>query len=154
MSNSYNKVFDIRWSDIDANRHVTSVTYSKLCIETRLALLREHGFSQDELAKMHIGPAIVHEELFYLREVKPDDKITVELQIKGITADKRFFKFGHSMLNGEKEMAVYNICTFCWIDLKERKLCVAPQKLLGILENLPKSHDFKILTKEDLPRFH
>lgn len=153
MSNSYNKSFDVRWSDVDANRHVTSVTYSKLCIEIRLAFLREHGFSQDKLAELYIGPAIVHEELFYLREVKPDEQIHVEMQLRGVTADKRFLKFGHGLLNGQKELAVYNICTFCWIDLKTRKLCVAPQELLSILESLPKSPDYKILTKEDLPRF-
>ncbi len=153
MSDSYNKTFDIRWSDVDANRHVTSVTYSKLCIETRLAFLREHGYTQDKLAELYIGPAIVHEELFYLNEVSPDDKLIVKLQLKGITADKRFFKFGHSMLNGQNELAVYNACTFCWIDLRIRKLCLAPQDLLSILGNLPKSPDFKILTKADLPRF-
>lgn len=37
-----------------------------------------------------------------------------------------------------------------WIDLKTRKMIGLPEKLMPMLENAPKTPDYKILTKEDM----
>ncbi len=150
---SYTKSFEIRWTDIDANRHVTSVAYAIYVVETRLAYMTEHGFNQQKLQELDIGPVVLHEEYFYLKEVNPDDKIKVSLELKGMTQDKRFYKFLQTVENSKNEKCVSCLCTFCWLDLKTRKVCIPPADLLSLFERLPPTHDYKVLTKEDMPRF-
>lgn len=150
---SYNKTFNIRWTDIDANRHVTSTAYAIYVVETRLAYMAEHGFNQHKIKELDIGPVVLHEEYFYLKEINPDEKINVTLELKGMTQDKRFYKFLQKVQNSEGENCVYTLCTFCWLDLKLRKVCLPPADLLALFENLPKTEDFRVLTKEDMPRY-
>lgn len=42
----YIKEFKIRWSDLDANRHVANSSFPDFLTETRMTYLRENGFTQ------------------------------------------------------------------------------------------------------------
>ena len=149
----YTKTFNIRWTDIDANRHVTSTAYAIYVVETRLAYMSEHGFNQSRINSFDIGPVVLHEEFFYLKEILPDEKVTVTLELKGMTQDKRFYKFLQKVQNPKGENCATCLCTFCWLDLKTRKVCIPPKELLSIFENLPKTKDYRTLSKEDMPRY-
>ena len=38
----YLKEFEIRWADLDANRHVANSSFVDMLSETRMSFLREH----------------------------------------------------------------------------------------------------------------
>ena len=54
----YYKEFDIRWSDLDANRHLANSAYINFMSHTRMGFLMENGYGQQELVKHHLGPVV------------------------------------------------------------------------------------------------
>ena len=47
----YTKSFDIRWSDLDANRHLANASYLNFMCHTRMGFLMECGFNQESMAQ-------------------------------------------------------------------------------------------------------
>ena len=145
----YQKQFEIRWSDIDANRHLANSAYINFMSHTRMAFLIENGFGQDEMVKHNLGPVVFHEHIHYFKEVFPGKPITVTLQLTGISEDGMYFGFRHDFYDAQGKNFARCKMMGAWIDLKERALRGLPGELLKSMEGLEKTHDFKILTKED-----
>lgn len=148
--NIYIKKFEIRWADIDANRHLANSAYMQYASHTRLSFLADQGFGQEEFNKYNVGPAALVEQFYYFREVSLKDTIFVRLEIVGLSEDGSFFQFRQRMYNQYgKNIA---LCTVkgAWIDLQTRKISPPPSALTNCLINYPKSKDFKYINKEDL----
>ena len=52
------KEFEIRWNDLDANRHLANITYLSYASETRMAFLNHIGLSHKDLQQRAIGPIV------------------------------------------------------------------------------------------------
>ena len=63
------KEFEIRWNDLDANRHLANITYLSYASETRMAYLNHIGLTHKDLHKKAIGPIVFNEQLFYFKEL-------------------------------------------------------------------------------------
>lgn len=151
---SYTKAFDVRWSDLDANRHLANSAYQNMMSHTRMAFLMEKGFTQNELLKQNLGPVVFYEHIYYFKELRPEDKIEVTLKLKGLSEDGMFFAFEHDFFNTKGENCARCDMMGAWIDLHSRKLKSLPQHLLKPLGNLTKTEDFKILTQEDTRKYN
>jgi acyl-CoA thioester hydrolase len=149
----YSQSFEIRWSDLDANRHLANSSYQNFMSHTRMAFLVENGFSQQELVKYNIGPIVFYEHIFYFKEIKPEDKVKVSLELKGLSENGMFFQFEHNVYNQKGANCARCDMMGSWIDLKSRQLTVLPEHLLYPLEHLTKTEDYKVLTKEDTRKF-
>ena len=149
----YTKQFEIRWSDLDANRHLANSAYINFMSHTRMAYLIDHGFGQKEMSKYNIGPVIFFEHVYYFREALQGDPITVSFQVGGISDDRTLFKFVHNFYDINGKNLAHSEMLGCWMDLKERKMASFPEELNHILENAPKTNDYKTLTKEDTRAF-
>ena len=103
----YLKSFEVRWNDLDANRHLANSAYISFMSHTRMAYLYEHGFSQRTLAKRNINPVIFYEHVYYLSEVLPGTPVRVSLEIKGISKDGMFFEFHHNFYDGALDESGY-----------------------------------------------
>ena len=149
----YSKKFEIRWSDIDANRHLANTAYINFMSHTRMAFLMENGFGQQEMAKNNLGPVVFYEHVYYFKEVFPGKPVTVTLQLKGLSKDGMYFEFVHDFY--DYKGGNFASCEMMggWIDLKERKLTGLPSELFENLEKLEHTSDFKVLTKEDTRKF-
>ena len=149
----FTKQFDIRWSDLDANRHLANSAYINFMSHTRMAYLIKNGFGQKEMAKYNIGPVIFYEHIYYFKEVLQGKPITVSFELGGVSEDGSFFKFIHNFYDEQGKNLAHCEMMGCWMDLKERKITTFPQDLNQVLENAPKAKDYKILTKEDTRAF-
>jgi acyl-CoA thioester hydrolase len=149
----YSQLFEIRWSDLDANRHLANSSYQNFMSHTRMAFLVKNGFSQQELVKHNIGPIVFYEHIFYFKEIKPEDKVRVSLELKGLSEDGMFFQFEHNLYNQKGENCARCDMMGSWIDLKSRQLTALPEHLLYPLEHLTKTEDYNVLTKEDTRKF-
>ena len=149
----YTKEFEIRWSDVDANRHLRNSAYIDYMSHTRMSFFLERGFGQVQLAKMNLGPVALHEHMYYFKEVFPGKPIRVSLQLKGISENGMFFEFLHNFYDAEGKNLARCEMLGAWMDLKERKLTGLPEELYHYLETLDKTDDFKILTKGDTRKF-
>ena len=149
MSN-FIRQFDIRWSDLDPNRHVANTSYAEFMNETRMSFLTSHGLGQEFLEKHSFGPVIFSEEFHYIKEIMPGEKVFVDVELLGTTEDYRFMKFAHCLYNHKGILSVYSEVFFGWFDLKTRKLRVPPEEVITVTNGLAKAEGFKVFTKEEL----
>ncbi len=149
----YIKEFEVRWNDLDANRHLANSSYLNYMSHTRLSYMLEKGFGQKNMVKHNIGPVVFYEHMFYFKELFPGKPVQVSLELKGISEGGMYFEFQHNFYNSKGiNMARCNMMGG-WIDLNTRKLIDLPETLLTALNELHKTEDFKILTKEDTRKF-
>lgn len=145
----YIQSFDLRWNDLDANRHLANTAYLEFATETRIRFLREQGATHELFMREQLGPVVFSETIHYLREVKPDGRIHVDAELKGTSEDGMFFQMQHFVYDEAGEMCAFIEVKGGWFCLKTRKLRVPPKVVATAVENIPKSADFKALTKED-----
>jgi acyl-CoA thioester hydrolase len=149
----YLKPFEVRWSDIDANRHLANSAYINFMSHTRMAYFYEKGFSQEVLSAHNIGPVIFYEHVYYLREVLPGSKVRVSLEIKGMSEDGMFFEFHHNFYDPQGKHLSHCEMMGGWINLSTRKLTALDAELLRKFEKSDKAEDFRVLTREDTRRY-
>ena len=145
----YIKEFEVRWNDLDANRHLANSSYLNYMSHTRLSFMMEKGFNQANMVKHTIGPVIFDEHIFYFKEIFPGEPIRVSLELKGISKGGMYVEFQHNFYNNEGENMARCDMMGGWIDLKTRKLRDIPETLFKALSNLDKTEGFRTLTKED-----
>jgi acyl-CoA thioester hydrolase len=149
----YLKEFEVRWNDIDANRHLANSAYINYMSHTRLSFMLENGFGQNDMVRHNIGPVVFYEHMFYFKEVFPGKPIRVSLQLKGISEDGMFFSFLHNFYDHKGKNIARCEMMAGWIDLTERKLRGIPNDLFDNLNKLSKTDDFYTITKEDTRRY-
>lgn len=149
----YIKNFEIRWSDVDANRHLANSAYVNFMSHTRVAFFEDHNFSLSNLAKFDVSPVIFYEHIYYFKEAFLGTPIRVSLEVTGLSADGMFFKMEHNFYNDKGENLANCELLGAWINLKTRSLTALPEHLISEMETFPKSKDFKIMTKEDTRKF-
>ena len=145
----YTKQFEIRWSDVDANRHLANSAYTNFMSHTRMGFLTEKGLTMDALVKHNSGVVVFYEHMYYFKEAFLGQPITVSLEVSGLSTDGMFFKFDHNFYNKKGKNIAHCEMLGAWIHLKTRKLMSLNDELLQIVNSFPKSKSFKILTKED-----
>ena len=145
----YTKAFEIRWSDIDANKHLANSAYINFMSHTRTTFLKAHGFSIMSLSKAGLGPVVFYEHISYFKESFLGETITVGLEVSGLSEKGTFFRFKHNFYNAKGENLAFCEIFGAWMDLNTRKLAELPKDLLQLADRFPKSTDFKLLTKED-----
>jgi acyl-CoA thioester hydrolase len=145
----FTKTFEIRWSDIDANKHLANSAYTNFMSHTRMAFLIAHGFHMKTLAKYSLGPVVFYEHIYYFKEVFIGQIIKVSLEVSGLSEDGMFFKFDHNFYNEKGENIAHCEMLGAWMDLKLRKLAVLPNELVKYADAFSKTKDFRILSKED-----
>jgi len=148
----YIKEFEIRWSDIDANRHLANSAYINFMSHTRMGFLIESGIGQGEMAKHNIGPVVFYEHMYYFKEVFAGKPVQVSLELKGVSEDGMYFEFLHNFYDSNGKNFASCEMLGAWIDLKERKLTGLPDDLYENFSKLSRTDDFQFLTKEHTRR--
>lgn len=145
----YLKEFEIRWNDLDANRHLANKAYIEFAAHTRMSFLMAHGFDQKSLAKYQIGPVVFYEHIYYFKEVFPGKPVKVSLELSGLSENGTFFEFKHNYYDQNGQNFAHCEMMGAWIDLTSRKLIPLPEELMHYFDKVNKAEDFKWLSKED-----
>ncbi len=149
----YMKSFEIRWSDLDANRHLANSAYINFMSHTRMAYLTEQGFSQKAMQQEQIGPVVFYEHMYYFREILAGPPIRVSLEVKGMSEDGMFFEFHHNFYDAKGRHMAHCEMMGAWIDLKTRKLTSLTNDLLSRFSAMEKAEEFRVLTREDTRKY-
>lgn len=149
----YLKDFEIRWNDIDANRHLANKAYIEFAAHTRMSFLTEKGFDQRILGKFNIGPVVFYEHIYYFKEVFYGRPVRVSLEISGLSKDGKFFEFRHKYYDYKGRNFAQCEMMGAWMDLNTRKLIALPDEIHQLLDAVERPEDFKVLTKEDTRKF-
>ncbi|MDG3583156.1 MULTISPECIES: acyl-CoA thioesterase [Galbibacter] len=148
----YTKEFEIRWNDLDANRHLANKAYIEFAAHTRMSFLIENGFDQRLLGKLNIGPVVFYEHIYYFKEVFSGKPLTVSLELKGMSEDGMFFEFHHNYYDYKGRNVAHCEIMGAWIDLEARKLIGLPEEVSHLFDKVERAKDFRVLTKEDTRR--
>ena len=145
----YIKEFEVRWNDLDANRHLANSAYINFMSHTRMAFLMEMGFDQKSLARLQIGPVVFFEHVYYFREVHAGQSVRVSLEVVGMSEDGMYFEFHHNFYDEKGRNLAHCELIGGWISLETRKLISLPEKYLSNFNNMEKPEGFRTLTAAD-----
>jgi acyl-CoA thioester hydrolase len=145
----YTKEFEVRWSDLDANRHMANSAYQNFMSHTRMAFLIENNFGQREMIQYETGPVIFTENIYYFKEIHQDKAVRVSCEVTGMSDDGSMFSFRHEFYDHKGRNLARGLMTGAWMNLRERKITELHPELHERIKNFPRSADFKIITKKD-----
>ncbi|WP_276168921.1 acyl-CoA thioesterase [Zobellia alginiliquefaciens] len=149
----YLKEFEIRWSDVDANRHLANSAYLNFMSHTRMSFLSEIGFGHKTLLEKEIGPVVFYEHMYYFKEAFPGRPVKVSMEVMGMSEDGQFFEFHHNFYDYKGRNFAHCEMMGAWIDLKARKLTGLPNDLLAKFNVIEKPEGYRVLSKEDTRKY-
>lgn len=148
MSQIFSKSIQLRWADIDANRHLRHSAYYDYGAALRMMFLSENGLTTQKLEELQIGPILFREEAIFKREIKLEDMITVDVALVKATPNYSRWSLRHNFHKGDGSLAAIINLDAAWIDLIKRKLTVPDEFVQRIFETCPKTTDFQLTMAE------
>ena len=141
----YSKTYRIRFSDIDANRHVNNAAYIDAVGEVRYEFFAENGFPPERFEQLGIGPVYTKINIQFLREVLLGETVTVNFTLTGLSPQGMFWKVHHDIFksNGKKAVSIDMEGTI--LDLTTRKPVPSNEDLMRVFQLIQRSEDFEIL---------
>lgn len=143
--NKITQTIQVRWADIDANRHLRHSVYYDYGASMRMNVLSERGLTTKKLEELMIGPVLFREEAVFRREILFEDKITLDVELVKITEDHGRWSLRHQFVKADGTLAAILNVDGAWIDLAKRKLAVPDEFIRRIFEDFPRSKDFQLI---------
>ena len=134
----------IRWADIDANFHLRHSVYYDLGSQQRINALAAGGLHMSDMQQGGFGPVLFREECRFLKEIKPEDAIDLQVMVTALSRDYRKFAFRHLFMKGEARCAEL-VVEGAWFDARQRKVFAPPPIVVKAVESIPRSDDFSWL---------
>lgn len=145
---TFSQTIQVRWADIDANRHLRHSVYYDYGASMRMNLLSERGLTTKKLEEFMMGPVLFREEAIFRREILFEDQITLQVELVKASEDYGRWSLRHHFIKGEDTLAAILNVDGAWIDLTKRKLAPANDFIRNIFEAFPKSKDFQFISAE------
>lgn len=137
--------FVVRWSDMDANRHMKNTAFSEYAVDTRFQMLMSRGFDQARFEELRFGPVIFREEIRYRREVQAGQTITLSVLSAGLSADGSQWRVRQQVRGEDGREAATLVIDGAWIHLDTRRLIAPPEDLMRIMQELPRAEGYEEL---------
>jgi acyl-CoA thioester hydrolase len=137
------QTIQLRWADIDANRHLRHSVYYDYGASMRMNVLSQRGLTTKKLEEFMMGPILFREEAIFKREIVFEDKLTLTVELVKSTEDYGRWSLRHHFIKGDDTLAAILNIDGAWIDLNRRKLAPANDFIKKVFEEFPKSEDFQ-----------
>jgi len=138
----FEKQIEVRWADVDQNGHVRHSAYYDYGAHVRIAFFNDAGFPNSRMSAMNIGPILFKEECSFLREIRPDDLIRVNLKKGSVNEDASRWSLHHELFNQAGKKVAHISIQGAWLDLEARKLAIPPADLATAMQGLPEGETF------------
>jgi acyl-CoA thioester hydrolase len=142
---AYSKTYRIRFSDIDANRHVNYAVYIDAAGEIRYEFFAENGFPPERFEQLGIGPVYTKITTQFLREVLLGEIVTITFTLTGLSPQGMFWRAHHDIVKSNGKKAVSMDMEGTILDLTTRKPAPSSEELMRVFQLIPHSEDFEIL---------
>lgn len=143
MSKQFLKEFEVKWADVDANRHMRHTAYNDYAVHMRVKVLESVNLSMSRLEAWGIGPILFREEVLFHREVGMEGNITMNVSLIKARKDGSRWSFNHEMFRADGIKAATITVDGAWLDLKKRKLAIPPAEMGKLFLNMPVHENFK-----------
>lgn len=144
----YSKPVQIRWADIDQNRHLRHSVYYDYGAMIRIAFLSAHGLTTHKMGELNIGPILFREEVIFRREIKMEDEIEIDVQLVKTTPDFARWSLRHNFTKNDGTLAAILNMDGAWMDIEKRRLTIPNEFVQKIFDDFPKADDFQMITKK------
>lgn len=142
----FKKKLEVRWSDIDANNHVTHTSYASFATHTRVEWMRSLGYSMSDIIAKGVTAVLLKEETEYYKEVFLGEHVTVELSLLGDSPDYSRWKFLHKIYNSEHKLCASHLVYGAWLDTSTRRITTPPNEFINLIKDLPRDKNYTIIT--------
>lgn len=149
--NNLTQTIQVRWADIDANRHLRHSVYYDYGATMRMHVLSGLGLTTRKLEEFNIGPVLFREEAVFKREIIFEDAITLTIALVKATQDFGRWSMRHHFMKSDGTLAAILNIDGAWIELTRRKLAPANDFIRNIFMEFPKSDDFEFVTTQKKP---
>jgi acyl-CoA thioester hydrolase len=143
----FTRSMQVRWSDMDANRHLRHSAYYDYGAAMRMMVLSEGGLNLSKLEEFEVGPILFREEAIFKREIRLDDVITLDVVMVKSTEDFARWSLRHHFIKEDGTIAAILNIDGAWMDLVKRKLTVPNEFVQQIFSSFPKSEGYELIVK-------
>lgn len=133
---------DIRWADVDLNQHVRHSVYYDLGAHTRMRFLEYAGFDANTLFRLGLGPILFHEQCSFIREIKMNDTVTINILKGNMKADGSQWSLHHEIHNSAGIKCAHISVKGAWMDISKRKITSPPSELQDQMNNLDPGSEY------------
>jgi acyl-CoA thioester hydrolase len=146
--NTFLRPIQVRWSDIDQNRHLRHSAYYDYGATARIACFSQHGLTNLKFEELHIGPILFREEAIFKKEIKFEDRVSIDMVVTKATPDFARWSIRHQLFKEDGTLAAVLNLDGAWIDIIKRKLATPNEYVQSIFDDFPKAEDFQIILRE------
>jgi acyl-CoA thioester hydrolase len=145
----FKRTMQVRWSDMDANRHLRHSAYYDYGAAMRMQVLSEGGLTLRKLEEYEVGPILFREEAIFKREIRLDDLITLDVVMVRSTDDFSRWSLRHHFTKEDGRLAAILNIDGAWMDLVKRKLAVPNPFIQTIFAMFPKADEYELIIKKE-----
>ena len=146
----YITIYEIRFSDLDANGHVNYAAYIDAAGDLRYKFFTEHGLPPEKLAELGIGPVYTSIHADFFREVRMGETVTITYVLAGLSPSGARWKVHHEILKASGKKAVTLDIEGVVLNLSTRKPVLPTPELLEVFNLIPRASNFEALS--EIPR--
>jgi acyl-CoA thioester hydrolase len=144
---AYSMTYEVRWTDIDANRHVRYSAYIDAAAELRYRFFTQRNLPPEAFDKLGVGPVYTSLTANFFREVRLGETLTITYLLTGLSPQGIRWKVQHDFLkaNGKKAVAVSLEGTI--LNLTTRQPAVPTPEIMEVFQQVPRSPNFEVLSE-------
>jgi acyl-CoA thioester hydrolase len=144
---AYSMPYQVRWTDIDANRHVRYSAYIDAAAELRYRFFTEHNLPPEAFDDLGVGPVYTSLTATFFREVRLGETLAITYLLTGLSPQGIRWKVQHDFLksNGKKAVTVSLEGTI--LNLTTRQPAMPTPEIMAVFQQVPRSTDFEVLSE-------
>ena len=139
--------YQVRWTDIDANRHVRYSAYLDAAAELRYKYFAEHGLPPEAFDNLGIGPVYTSLTANFFREVRLGETLTITYLLTGLSPQGIRWKVQHDFLKANGKKAVTVNLEGAMLNLTTRQPTVPTPEIMAVFQQVPRGKDFEVLSE-------
>jgi acyl-CoA thioester hydrolase len=143
---AYSMTYEVRWVDIDANRHVRYSAYIDAAAELRYRFFTQHGLPPETFDKLGVSPVYTSLTANFFREVRLGETLTITYLLTGLSEQSLRWKVRHDFLKANGKKAVTLLLEGTILDLTTRTPTLPTPEIMAVFQLVPRSPDFKVLS--------
>ena len=136
---------EIRWSDLDPNFHLRHSVYYDFRAFIRIAFFTSNGITPQVMTHHNIGPILFREECIFKKEIRFEDKVTINIKLSRTKADYSRWTIVHEIFKNGDILAAMITVDGAWLDTQRRKLSAPPEVFNKTFETISKTENFQML---------
>jgi acyl-CoA thioester hydrolase len=139
--------YEVRWTDIDANRHVRYSVYIDAAAELRYRFYTQHNLPPEVFDNLGMGAVYTSITANFFREVRLGETLSITYMLTGLSPQGIRWKVRHDFLKANGKKAVTLSVEGAMLDLNTRQPVIATPEIMAVFQLVPRSDNFEVLSE-------